>query len=294
MAMRLVVTAFLGLLVTTSATGIERASVTAPIERTVYVTVTANDAPVPDLSPADFVVKEGGKEREIVKAVPATTPMRLALAIEEQLIADNNVRMAIFEFMKRTVERAQISLITIGLRNNVVVDFTSSPESLVGGINKLSLNPPPDSAVAEGVLDLASRFAEAKSERPVIVVVSFSGGQAGVAPRTVLDRLRDSGALMHSVTLSGASAAAPLGSLSDQSGREQVLGDGPKQSGGRRIEVTSTAQITRALQQIANDLASQYAISYTLPDGVKPDRRFNITVKRRGTLVRAPSAIPDR
>jgi VWFA-related protein len=285
---------FFGVLIATSVFASEGPRIAAPTERTVYVTVTANDAPVTDLTPADFVVKEGGKEREIVKAVPATTPMRLALAVEERLVADHNVRLAIFEFMKRMLERGQISLITIGLRNNVVVDFTSSAEALVGGINKLSMNPPPDSAVAEGVLDLSTRFVESKTERPVIVVISFSGGQAGVAPRTVLDKLRDSGALMHSVTLSGSTQVTPLGSMSDQSGREQVLGDGPKQSGGRRIEVTSTQQIVRATQQIADDLGSQYAITYTLPDGVKPDRRFNVTVKRRGTSVRAPSQIPDR
>ena len=46
----------------------------APTSRTVYVTVTDRQgAPVTDLTPADFVVKEGGKEREIVKAEPAKT-----------------------------------------------------------------------------------------------------------------------------------------------------------------------------------------------------------------------------
>jgi hypothetical protein len=282
----------IGLAVTASVSGIERPA--APIDRTVYVTVTADDAPVPDLTPADFVVKEGGKEREVVKAAPATAPMHIALAVEERLVGDTNVRLAIFEFMKRVVDRAQIALITIGLRNNFVVDYTSSPEALVGGINKLTLNPPPDSAVAEGILDLSSRFIQTKRERPVIVVVTFSGGQAGVASRTVLDRLRDSGAIMNSVTLAGASSAAALGSLSDQSGREQVLGDGPKQSGGRRIDVTSTGAMPRALQQIAGDLGSQYAITYSLPEGTKPDRRFSISVKRRGVSVRAPSAIPDK
>jgi len=292
--MRPMTVGFVGVLLAASVSAGEGPRVAAPTERTVYVTVTANDAPVPDLTAADFVVKEGGKDREIVKAVPATTPMRLALAVEERLVADHNIRKAMFEFMKLMIERSQIALITIGLRNNVVVDFTSSGEALVGGINKLSMNPPPDSAVAESILDLSTRFIESKAERPVIVVISFSGGQAGVAPRAVLDKLRDSGALMHSITISGSTQVTPLGSMSDQSGREQVLGDGPKQSGGRRIEVTSTLQILRATQQIAADLGSQYAITYTLPDGVKPDRRFNVTVKRRGTSVRAPSQIPDR
>jgi hypothetical protein len=82
--------------------------------------------------------------------------------------------------------------------------------------------------------------------------------------------------------------------MNDHAGREQVLGDGPKQSGGRRVDVTTTAAFPKALQQIANDLLAQYAITYTLPDGVKPDKRFSITVKRRGISLRAPSTIPDR
>jgi hypothetical protein len=41
----------------------------APTERTVYITATDDKRePIPDLTAADFVVKEGGKEREIVKA----------------------------------------------------------------------------------------------------------------------------------------------------------------------------------------------------------------------------------
>jgi VWFA-related protein len=268
----------------------------APVERTVYVTVADNNgSPVTDLTPADFVVKEGGKEREITKAAPATTRVRLALAVEERLVGDNNVRVAIFEFAKRMMTTSEIALITIGLRNTVVADYSTSLDAVVGGINKFTLNPARESAVAEGVLDLARGFTQAKPERPVIVVMSLSGGQTGVAARTVLDQLRDSGAIMYSVTLGGGdNSAAPLGSMGDQSGREQVLGEGPKQSGGRRVDVTAPGAMVKAMQQVANDISAQYAITYVLPDGVKPDRRFGITVKRRGVSLRAPSAIPDR
>jgi hypothetical protein len=73
-----------------------------------------------------------------------------------------------------------------------------------------------------------------------------------------------------------------------------VLGDGSKQSGGRRIEVTATVAVPKALQQIAGDLSAQYAIQYTVPDGVKLDRRLNVNLKRGGLTLRAPSLIPDR
>ena len=84
------------------------------------------------------------------------------------------------------------------------------------------------------------------------------------------------------------------GTLTEQSGREQVLGDGPKQSGGRRIEVPSTGAFPQALQQIADELLRAVSITYTLPDGVKPDKRFGISSKRKGVTLRAPTAIPDR
>ncbi len=49
------------------------------VNRTVYVTVTdAKDAAVTDLTPANFKVKEGGKDREIVKAEPAKARPRRA------------------------------------------------------------------------------------------------------------------------------------------------------------------------------------------------------------------------
>jgi hypothetical protein len=265
-------------------------------ERTVYVTVVdGNGSAVTDLTAADLVVKEGGKEREIVKAGRASAKMRLTIAVEERLMADTAVRQAMFAFMKRVVDAGEVRLVTIGLRNHTAADYTTALDALVGAINNLTLNPRPESQIAEGVLEVANEFATAKTERPVLVVLAFSGGQTGVDPRSVLDKVRQSGLTMSSVTLAGGTTdSSSAASLAEQSGREQVLGDGPKQSGGRRIEVPSTGAFPQALQHIASDLLAQYAITYTLPDGVKPDKRFSISSKRRGVTLRAPSAIPDR
>lgn len=271
-------------------------AVTEAAERTVYVTVVdGNGAALTDLTAADLVVKEGGKEREIVKAGPASAKMRLTIAVEERLMADTAVRQAMFAFMKRVIDKAEIRLVTIGLRNNTAADYTSALDVLVAGINKLTLNPRPESQVAEGVNEVASELISAKPERSALVVLAFSGGQAGVDPRSVLEKVRQSGVTMSAVTLAGGTTdSSSAAALADQSGREQVLGDGPKQSGGRRLEVPSTGAFPQALQQIANDLLAQYAITYTLPEGVKPDKRFSISSKRRGVTLRAPSVIPDR
>jgi VWFA-related protein len=266
--------------------------------RTVYVTVTdGKGAPVPDLTAANFKVKEGGKEREIVKAEPAKTRPHLALMVEERLAPDQQTRVGLFEFVKRMNGAAELSLITVGMRNTTVTPYVTDPNTVLKAINELSLNPQPTSNLTEGINDVARIFEKEHPERPVMVVVAMSGGQAGGASASsILTQLRQSATTMYAVTFGtpDASNAGNLGSMGDESGREQVLGDGAKQTGGRRIDVVTTGNIPKALQQIADDLAAQYVITYSLPDGVKPDKRFNISTDRKGVTLRAPAGVPDK
>jgi VWFA-related protein len=269
-----------------------------PLNRTVFVTVTdSKGAPVSDLTAANFKVKEGGKDREIVKAEPAKTLPRLALMVEERLAPDQGARVGLFEFVKRMNGAAEISLITVGLRNTTIVPFVTDPNTLLKAINELSLNSQPTSNLTEGINDMAKIFEKDRPERPVMVIVGFSGGQAGGASASsILTQIRQSGVIMYTVTYGApdANGGGTLGSMTDESGREQVLGDGAKQSGGRRFDVVTTNAIPKALQQVADDLAAQYAITYALPDGVKMDKRFNVSTDRKGVSLRAPIAIRDK
>ena len=225
--------AIVGMLVATWAApaGDRFGTIEAAVNRIVHVTVTdTNGGAVTDLTPADLTVKEGGKEREVVKAEPAQSRMRLALAVEERLLGDGSTRFGMFEFVKRVAKVSDVSLITIGLVNRTIVDYTSNANTILEAINTLTLNPGRDTSVAEGVLEIATKFSAAKAERPVLVVVALSGDQAGVDARTVLEKLGDSGATMHSVVLGIGRTVSSVSSMGDESGREQVLGDGPKQS----------------------------------------------------------------
>ena len=46
----------------------------------------------------------------------------------------------------------------------------------------------------------------------------------------------------------------------------QIIGDGPHQSGGRRIPILTLPAFETGLQQVADDLSSQYLITYSLPE----------------------------
>jgi phage protein D len=77
----------------------------------------------------------------------------------------------------------------------------------------------------------------------------------------------------------------------DEQNRNAVLGDGPKQSGGRRHELTAATGLDKALQAVADDLLNQYALVYAGATDGKPSRKLSVSVKRRGVTVRAPTKI---
>jgi hypothetical protein len=61
-------------------------AVPAPqVNRTVRATVTTGKGePVPNLTPADFEVKEDGKAREVLRVEPSADPLSIALLLDDR------------------------------------------------------------------------------------------------------------------------------------------------------------------------------------------------------------------
>ena len=74
----------------------------------------------------------------------------------------------------------------------------------------------------------------------------------------------------------------------------EVLGEGPKQSGGWREVIVAAPGVTSGLQRIAAELKSQYAVAYSRPPKGRSTERLAVSISRRGVLLRAPSKVPGR
>lgn len=271
-----------------------------PTVRQVYVTVADDDGkPVTGLTPADFVVKEGGREREVTAVEPARERMRLAILLEESLTPLGGVRMGLVQFIQRMQPYAEMSLVLVGLRNTTVVDYTTDANALMAGVNNLSMfqHRQTPNNLPEGIYEAARAFTKERPERPVIVAVAIEMMQeSSEQPQNVLNQIAKSGAVLGVVAIEGASSAqgpVGVGSLTEMSGRAQVLGDGTRQSGGRRVEVTALTAVGRAMQQVADDLTSQYRVTYSLPAGVETSNRLSVSLSRKDLTLLAPSRIPE-
>jgi hypothetical protein len=116
----------------------------------------------------------------------------------------------------------------------------------------------------------------------------------------VLDQLRKSGALLHVVAFSQSALRStvqvqkPASLLEENLNLNEVLGDGPKQSGGSRDELVASAGLVFGLSQLAENLINQYAVAFVQPDGSKASDKLSVSVGTPGATVRAPVRIRGR
>jgi VWFA-related protein len=273
-----------------------------PQTRRVYVSaVDKAGTPVVDLTAADFTLKENGKERPILNVAPATGIMQIAILVDDN--GTGLFRVGVARFIEALLNRAEFSISTVTGQMLKLVDYTSSAQPLSEAISKLNARPSTNDGgqLLDGISETSLELERREARRPVIVALTVGGQEHSTLPaHHVLDNLRKSGASLHVLTVvnntlrSQPTATTAASLLGENMNLGEVLGDGPKQSGGYVAEIVAAAGAMTDLQRLSEALKRQYVIEYTLPDGVKPSGKLSVTVKRKGVEVHAPTRIPDK
>jgi len=266
------------------------------VTRAVYVSVLdKNDVPVTDLGPNDFVVKEGGKTRDVVEAGMANVPLRIALLVDDN--GTGIFRYGVVKFIERLQGRAEFALSTVNGQNQKLVDYTADVNLLTAAIGQLTARPGTNDGgqLLEGIFETAKDFQKRPTRRPVIVVLTVGGEEHSTLPaHHVLEELLKSGAALHVFAINSAAirptaaVSRPGALLEENMNLSEVLGDGPKQSGGKREEIVAAPGVVVGLQQLAEALRTQYAVSFSRSDPPKSGDKISVSVKRSGLTVRAP------
>jgi hypothetical protein len=270
-----------------------------PDSRTIYVTVTDKaGVPIEDLTAAEFEIKEGGKTVLVTDAEIARTPPEIALIVDDN--GSGIFRSPLARFVQRLDGRAVMSLSSVTGQTMRVVDYTQKTDAILQGLATLHVRPgtPDGGQLLEGISEAAQELLKREAVRPVIIALTVGGEEhSTVHSNLVLDQIRKSGAILHvfsverSALRSTVTATKAPDLLQENMHLNRVLGDGPKQSGGRHQSIVASVGFLAGLQNLASELLSQYRVNYTLPPGTKRSDRLNVSVKRRGALVRAPARI---
>jgi VWFA-related protein len=269
------------------------------VTRTAYVTVIDKlGLPVTDLGPNDFEVKEGGKTRDVIEAGMTNVPLRIALIVDDN--GTGIFRAGVAKFIERLQGRAEFALSTVTGQHQKIVDYTANVNELVAAIGQLTARPGTNDGgqLLEGIFETAKDLQKRRTRRPVIVVLTVGGEEHSTVPaHHVLEELQKSGAALHVIAMNSSALRATAaiqrpGALLDENlNLSEVIGDGPKQSGGKREEIVASTGIVAGLQALAEALRNQYAVSFSRADAPKSGDKFSISVKRPGLTVRAPARL---
>jgi len=278
-----------------------------PIIRTFYLSVRDERGGfIPDLQPADLVVKAGGRLLEIVRIEPSNERLRVAIIVSDA--GTGGFQQGIASFVQRLMGRAEIGVVSVLPQPQVVTNFSDDAAVLNAAVRRLGVRGRQDGAqVMEAILE-ATTGVVTEGRRPVILVLRV--GMEGTTPLDgghVRDRLRRSGAVLYVISTASAARQPPPSARTGISAEQaqlhddeiaasrrnlaEVLNDGARESGGHHDEIVATTSVSPALERIAGDLLNQYAVTCAVPQGVKANDRLSVTTTRKGVNVRAPARL---
>jgi hypothetical protein len=267
----------------------------------IYVTVTdSRNGPVEGLGVGDFVVKEDGKEREVLSVEPATARLQIAV-----LVDDNGTGIfgyGLSRFAERLQGNADIAFRAVTNQVQAIADFSPDVNVWMSAIGRLGVRPatPEGGQLLEGIFEAAKDFTKREARRPVIIALTVGGDEQSPRLATqVLNELWKSHAALYVIFVDNPAVrptrpvSKPSDLLENNVNLARVLGDGPKESGGRRREVLATGVVQTEVQQIAGELRRQYAIAYVRLNS-NGSTKLQVSSRRPGVNVTAPARAPAR
>jgi hypothetical protein len=285
--------------------GVLLAASTLPLDaqtarRTIYVTARGADgAPLADLSAKDIVIREAGQARPILSVEPSRAPVQVAVAVEERLAPDDDVRRAVANFFDHVYQAGKVALYTVGRRIDRRIDYTTEIVPFARAINGLPPRSVDSGDVVQAVHEIARAQRSREGRRAIVVVATQEAQTSSVTAEGVLEQLRAGSSVLYAATLAGTNTSTiPSGMRSgdrklDLEGqvsgleRDRMYSEGTRQSGGIHVSFQRTAGMFAALERIAEELTRQFVVSYegtALSDG-----SVAVEAARAGLTLRGPT-----
>jgi VWFA-related protein len=262
-------------------------SAQAPRERTMFVSaVDEKGEPVEGLGPRDFIVREDGAEREVLRVSRAIEPIDIAILVDDSAASEQLIpraREALRPFIAKMSTGNQIALVGLADRPTILTNYTSSPTLLEKGIGLLWPRTRAGSTLLDAIYEISRGLERRETPRAVIIPVITDGGDfANRQYDQVMEEVRRAGVAIHAVTVGN------FNSTDDEElrNRGRVLAEGTRTSGGQRVNLLTPMAVQQALDRLGRELSSQYKVVYGHPESLIPPTKFEVSARRPGITMR--------
>jgi len=155
------------------------------ITRSVFVKVAdVTGKPTAGLAAADFEITEGGVKRTIIKAGPATSPMRIAVLADTSdgaTNALNHLRAALASFADAVAPQHELMLVSTGRQMRVRVQPTTDRKKFKDAATGL-FSDSGATPLRDSLLEIDDRFMRKAEDRFPVFVIVTSDGTEGSTP----------------------------------------------------------------------------------------------------------------
>lgn len=259
-------------------------------ERTLFVSaVDSGGEPVDALGPADFIITEDGRRREVLRVSRASEPMDIALLADNSAAASRAVpllRDGLRQFVAAMAGDHQIALIALADRPTIVVDYTSNRMRLDEGIGRLFAVDSSGMTLLDALVETSAGLRRREAARAVIVPVITTGVEfTNRYGRDVVDSLQQAGVALYALVI----GVLDFTSIPERE-RTVVLEAGTRETGGQHVTLLVESAVEPALRKLARQLSSQYKVVYGRPESLIPPGRTEVTSDRPGVTMRGSPA----
>ena len=249
---------------------------------------------VTGLTAKDFVVREDGVSREVLRAEPATEPLDIVILVDDSQAATPaipHLRDGLSRFVARMQGKGKVGIVTIGERPMSVVERTDDPAALKKGIGRIFARKGAGAYLLEGIDEVVRGFRLRELPRPTIIALTIEAVEfSNLQYERVVASLVASGATLHVLAI-----GSPVPITTDElRNRNMVLAQGTDYTGGRRDQLLSPMAIEQRLEQLAGELINQYVVTYVRPESLVPPEKVQVTASKPGLTVRARTRLPQK
>lgn len=248
---------------------------------------------VPGLGPADFVVREEGVTREVLRVDQASTPMQIVLLVDtsdDMRIIIQDVRAGIRAFSRMLWERnpeTEVGLMEFGERPLLIADRVATANLMDRAVDRLNEHSGSGAYLLEAIVEATKVLKQREATRPLIVafVRAWSPEFSTLSYQNVEEAVKNVRASLWVLLLQD--GARPSLTHEGQQ-REIVMGDVSARSGGQRDILLDRLAVEKRFKDLAEVLTSQYAVVYSRPESLIPPSKLEVSVKRAGVRTLAP------
>ena len=263
------------------------AAAQAPRERTMYVSaVDQKGEPVEGLGANDFVIREDGVQREVLRVSRATEPIDIAILVDDSAASDRlipRVREALRSFIGNMAMRNQIAIVGLADRPTILANYTSNTKLLQDGIGLLWPRTRAGTTLMDALYEVSRGLERRDTPRAVIIPIITDGGDfPNRQYEQVMPEVKQAGAAIHAIAIGNFSST----DHDELRNRARVLAEGTRTTGGQRISLLSEISVQQALDRLGRELSAQYKVVYSRPESLIPPEKTEVSARRPAITMR--------